>query len=145
MISTCRRLYWRTDKLSDSWFYCWELLLRVRMCTFGFYHSFGLAQYVRILNNTCIQKFSKIRTNLFHINISLITIMSMTQYQNWNNFESTVLFDSFGNEPMQSCSVHRVSLSLLSASSALASVYSPPSDRFDHRSFISYKYMQLFP
>ena len=24
-------------------------------------------------------------------------------------------------------------------------VYSPPSDRFDHRSFISYKYMQLCP
>ena len=31
-------------------------------------------------------------------------------------------FGSFGNEPMQSCSVHRVSLS-----SVLASVYSPPS------------------
>ena len=28
----------------------------------------------------------------------------------------------------------------LSASSASASVYNPPSDRFDHRSFISYKY-----
>ena len=58
------------------------------------------------------------------------------------------VFGSFGNEPMQSCSVHHVSLSL-SSSSALAlvsaSVYSPPSDRFDHRSFISYKYMQLCP
>ena len=57
--------------------------------------------------------------------------------------DAFVVFGSFGNEPMQSCSVHHVSsLSLLSA---LASVYSPPSDRFDHRSFISYKYMQLCP
>ena len=40
------------------------------------------------------------------------------------------VFGSFGNEPMQSCSVRRVSLS------SSASVYSPPSDRFDHRSFI---------
>ena len=59
------------------------------------------------------------------------------------------LFGSFGNEPMQSCSVRRVSLSLSSALASLASlsayVYSPPSDRFDHRSFISYKYMQLRP
>ena len=54
------------------------------------------------------------------------------------------VFDSFGNEPMQSCSVRRVLLSSL-ALSASASVYSPPSDRFDHRSFISYKYMQLCP
>ena len=46
-----------------------------------------------------------------------------------------LLFGSFGNEPMQSCSVCCVSLSL--------SLYSPPSDRFDHRSFIFYKYMQL--
>ena len=58
------------------------------------------------------------------------------------------VFGSFGNEPMQSCSVHHVSLSLSSSSVSLslsvsASVYSPPSDRFDHRSFISYKYMQL--
>ena len=37
-------------------------------------------------------------------------------------------FGSFGNEPMQSCSVRRVSLS---SSSSSASVYSPPSDRFD--------------
>ena len=51
-----------------------------------------------------------------------------------------------GNEPMQSCSVCHVSLSLSlssasssvsSSSLALAYVYSPPSDRFDHRSFIS--------
>ena len=56
-------------------------------------------------------------------------------------FYFSSLFGSFGNEPMQSCSVRRVSLSLL----ASASVYSPPSDRFDHRSFISYKYMQLCP
>ena len=63
------------------------------------------------------------------------------------------LLGSFGNEPMQSCSVHCVSLLLLASASvsvsvlasALASVYSPPSDRFDHRSFISYKYMQLCP
>ena len=63
-----------------------------------------------------------------------------------------MVFGSFGNEPMQSCSVRRVSLSLssssvsvLSSSSVSVSVYSPPSDRFDHRSFISYKYMQLCP
>ena len=38
------------------------------------------------------------------------------------------VFGSFGNEPMQSCSVRRVSLSLSSwsVSSASASVYSPP-------------------
>ena len=65
-----------------------------------------------------------------------------------------LLFGSFGNEPMQSCSARRVSLSLssssvssVSVSSALASasVYSPPSDSFDHRNFISCKYMQLYP
>ena len=55
------------------------------------------------------------------------------------------IFGSFGNEPMQSCSVRRVSLSLSSSASVSVSVYSPPSDRFDHRSFISYKYMQLCP
>ena len=67
-------------------------------------------------------------------------------------FKISFFFGSFGNEPMQSCSVHRVSLllSLAWASSvmallALVSVYSPPSDRFDHRSFISYKCMQLCP
>ena len=54
------------------------------------------------------------------------------------------LFGSFGNKPMQSCSVRCVSL-LSSSVLASASVYSPPSDRFDHRSFISYKYMQLCP
>ena len=65
-----------------------------------------------------------------------------------NPLGSDLIFGSFGNEPMQSCSVRRVSLSLSSSASlalALASVYSPPSDRFDHRSFISYKYMQLCP
>ena len=63
-----------------------------------------------------------------------------------------LLFGSFGNEPMQSCSVHHVSLSLSSSSVssasmslASASVYSPPSDSFDHRNFISCKYMQLYP
>ena len=61
------------------------------------------------------------------------------------------LFGSFSNEAMQSCFVRRVSLSLSSSSAssssvlASASVYSPPSDRFDYRSFISYKYMQLCP
>ena len=59
----------------------------------------------------------------------------------------SLFFGSFGNEPMQSCSVRRVSLLLLASlvSSSSASVYSPPSDRFDHRSFISYKCMQLCP
>ena len=57
-----------------------------------------------------------------------------------------LIFGSFGNEPMQSCSVHRVSLSLsVVLVVAVVSVYSPPSHRFDHRSFISYKYMQLCP
>ena len=46
-------------------------------------------------------------------------------YDLWGYWE---LFGSFGNEPMQSCSVHHVSLSL-SSSLASASVYSPPSDR----------------
>ena len=48
------------------------------------------------------------------------------------------VFGSFGNEPMQSCSVRRVVL--LSVSSA-SSVYSSPSDSFDHRNLISCKYM----
>ena len=61
--------------------------------------------------------------------------------QDTNSF----VFGSFGNEPMQSCSVRHVSLLSLASALALASVYSPPSDRFDHRSFISYKYMQLCP
>ena len=47
-------------------------------------------------------------------------------------------FGSFGNDPMQSCSVRRVVLSL-------ASVYSSPSDSFDHRNFISCKDMHLYP
>ena len=54
-----------------------------------------------------------------------------------------LIFGSFGNGPMQSCSVYHVLSLLLSSvlsalvASVLASVYSPPSDRFDHRSFIS--------
>ena len=60
------------------------------------------------------------------------------------SLDDFLLFGSFGNEPMQSCSVHRVSLSL-SLSSASVSVYSPPSDSFDNRNFISCKYMQLYP
>ena len=59
-------------------------------------------------------------------------------------FLQNVFFGSFSNEPMQSCSVHHVS-SLSSLVLSSASVYSPPSDRFDHRNFISYKYMQLCP
>ena len=60
------------------------------------------------------------------------------------NSSHFAFFGSFGNEPMQSCSVCRVSLSSSSVSASV-SVYSPPSDSFDHRSFISYKYMQLCP
>ena len=52
-----------------------------------------------------------------------------------HNFD---LFGSFGNEPMQSCSVGRVS-------SALMSVSSHPSDSFDHRNFISYTYVHICP
>ena len=62
------------------------------------------------------------------------------------------LFGSFGNEPMQSCSVRRVSLSSSSVSSALASsalasasVYSCPSYSFDYRNFISCRYMHICP
>ena len=51
---------------------------------------------------------------------------------------------SFGNEHMQSCSVRCVVL-LVSSSALVSSVYSPPSDSFDHRNFISYKYMYLYP
>ena len=51
------------------------------------------------------------------------------------------VFGSFGNEPMQSCSVRRVVLSLASLVSSASSVYSFPSDSFDHRNFISCKYM----
>ena len=60
------------------------------------------------------------------------------------------VFGSFGNEPMQSCSVHHVVLSSVlssssSSSSSVSSVYSPPSDSLDYRNFISYKYMYLYP
>ena len=57
-------------------------------------------------------------------------------------------FGSFGNEPMQSCFVPRVSLSLappVSASASASSVYSCYWDSFDHRNFIPYKYMQICP
>ena len=48
------------------------------------------------------------------------------------------VFGSFGNEPMQSCSVHHVSLLLVSSVlSSSASVYSCPSGSFDPRNFIS--------
>ena len=76
------------------------------------------------------------------------------KYRHFNLSVAIMLFGSFGNEPMQSCSVRRVSLSLSSSSvssasvssvSVSASVYSPPSDSFDHRNFISCKYMQLYP
>ena len=50
-----------------------------------------------------------------------------------------VVFGSFGNESMQSCSVHHVVVLL--ALSASVSVYSPTSDSFDHRNFISCKYI----
>ena len=53
-----------------------------------------------------------------------------------------MVFGSFGNEPIQSCSVCHVVLS--SSSSVLllsVPVYSPPSDNFDHRNFISCKHM----
>ena len=65
----------------------------------------------------------------------------------WWPWRLPQVFGSFGNEPMQSCSVCHVSLSLSSSSVSLASasVYSPPSDSFDHRNFISCKYMQLYP
>ena len=43
-----------------------------------------------------------------------------------------MIFGSFGNEPMQSCFVWRVVLSLASSVS-VSSVYSCPSDNFDHR------------
>ena len=59
------------------------------------------------------------------------------------------VFGSFGNEPIQSCSVRRVLLALSSLSALVsassASVYSPPSDSFNHRNFLSCKYMQLYP
>ena len=59
-------------------------------------------------------------------------------------FRLNILFGSFGNEPMQSCFVWRVVLSLASSVSA-SSVYSCPSDSFDHRNFISCQYMHQYP
>ena len=53
---------------------------------------------------------------------------------------SLFLFGSLCDEPMQSCSVHCV---VLSVSALLASVYSCPSDISDHRNFISCQYMPL--
>ena len=63
------------------------------------------------------------------------------------------IFGSFGNEPMQSWFVHHVSLassSLLSSSASLSlslvlSVYSSPTNSFDHRNSISCKYIYLYP
>ena len=66
--------------------------------------------------NERINPFSKLRKMILQLHVSRILV--------------GFFIGSFGNEPMQSCSVHCVSL-------LLASVYSPPSDRFDHRSFIS--------
>ena len=51
------------------------------------------------------------------------------------------LFSSFGNELMESCSVWCVSLA---SSASMSSVYSCPSQSFDHRDFIFYKYMHIF-
>ena len=83
--------------------------------------------------------------NLFH-EVSVFYKVPLHKYKKLLRIHGTdwetalcELFDSFGNEPMQSCSVHHVVLS-----SASASVY-PPSDSFDHRNFISCKYMQLYP
>ena len=56
------------------------------------------------------------------------------------------LFGSFGNEPMQSCSVRHVVLSLVSVLASLVLfVYSSPSDSFNHRNFISCQYMYPYP
>ena len=54
------------------------------------------------------------------------------------DFSILGVFGSFGNEPMQSYSVHHVVLSSVSLAS---SVYSSPSDSFDHRNFVSCIYM----
>ena len=57
-----------------------------------------------------------------------------------------VVFGSFGNEPMQSCSVRYVVIVIMLSSvlSSSASVYSCPSDSFDYRNFISCRYMHLY-
>ena len=55
------------------------------------------------------------------------------------------IFGSFGNEPIQSCSVCHVVLSSMSLALLASSVYSPPSNSFDHRNFMSCKYMCLYP
>ena len=55
-----------------------------------------------------------------------------------------MVFGSFGNDPIQSYSVCHVVLLLL-VLLLLAPVYSPPSDSFGHRNFISCKYMYLHP
>ena len=60
-------------------------------------------------------------------------------------FSDLVIFGSFGNEPMQSCSVCHVVLSLVSALASAVSVYSSPSANFNHRNFISWKFMYLYP
>ena len=54
-------------------------------------------------------------------------------------------FGSFGNEPMQSCSVCHVVLSVSLASALASSVYSSPSDSFDHRNYILQIYVATTP
>ena len=56
------------------------------------------------------------------------------------------IFGSFGKEPMQSCFVWHVSLSLalfISVSMCMSCVHSCPSDSFDYRSFISQIYAHM--
>ena len=90
------------------------------------------------------------------ISITKPELLNM-QYHEWEKSNGPVgkdfplflilVFGSFGNEPMQSCSVRCVVLSSVASAlaSSVASVYSPPSNSFDHRNFMSCKYMCLYP
>ena len=77
-------------------------------------------------------------TFLMNSSTSLLLCTNFSHIEDYS--DNVFIIASFGNEPMQSCSVRCVVLSLLALSSA-SSVYSSPSDSFDYRNFISCKYM----
>ena len=100
-----------------------------------------LSKYSVILCETCVK--TELINNLAEVLTSLYNGMKcrVTALQHGTPilYATPGLFGSFGNEPMESCSVHRVVVLSVSAS-----VYSPPSDSFNHRNFLSCKYMQLY-
>ena len=107
----------------------------------------------KIRQNSCIPKWAKDQWSYFFY--AVLTLLQVVgdklSFHEETVFVYVLIFvGSFGNKPMQSCFVWHVLLSLaLSVSASMSmsaqSVYSCPSNSFDHRDFISYKYMHIFP